>query len=479
MEKNRMAVWWLSIDEANENSSYEELKKRRVIAQGWPDLQNLQESERLVQLRGIPEQQQDLLLTTWLQEAYSNAILPLRIRNIVNFFCNIKPGDFVIGKSGQSISGICKIPPSPTYSFCKEFNYAHGFGPVTWHDWSDISQDKWAPNPPTRLVAVCNVGNNRDRVESLFGAFLQQKSRSHAMDEWIELISQQHQIILTGPPGTGKTLQAKRLAGRLITGTAPPNDTVDEYLEPLRLESDADPSPGGAWDLVQFHPSYNYDDFVRGIRLRINAKSGHPTYEFQDGPLLRMASKAQKNPGRKFVLIIDEINRANIASVLGELIYALEYRTRPVTLQYGDADATVVIPDNLFIIGTMNTADRSIGHLDYAVRRRFAFVALPPDRNVIHDYYDDEILRNYSLEKFDEVSALFSGNNPHLTPDYQASDVQPGHSYFLASDQAGLNRKIRYQVLPLLREYVADGVLGENASRQIQQLNANLLGGAV
>lgn len=479
MEKAEMAVWWLAIDQANKNATYGELKERRVIAQGWPDLKNLQVDGRLAQLRDTPKQQQKALLRKWLQLVYPELTLPETIGNIVNFFCNIKPGDFIIGRPGQSVAGICEIPPNPTYSFNDAYNYAHGFGPVTWHDWGDISQDEWAPKPPARLVAVCNVGNNRDRVENLFRAFLQQENRSHAMDEWIELISQQHQIILTGPPGTGKTLQAKRLAGRLITGKAPLNDTVDKVLEPLRLESDADPSPGGAWDLVQFHPSYNYDDFVRGIRLRIDAKSGHPTYEFQDGPLLRMASKAQRNPDRKFVLIIDEINRANIASVLGELIYALEYRTRPVTLQYGDADATVVIPDNLFIIGTMNTADRSIGHLDYAVRRRFAFVALPPDRNVIHDHYDDESLRNYSLEKFDEVSSFFSGNNPHLTPDYQASDVQPGHSYFLASDEAGLNRKIRYQVLPLLREYVADGVLGEKASGQIQQLNANLSGGAV
>ena len=379
------------------------------------------------------------------------------------------------------MAGICEVPPNPAYTYDDRYNYAHGFGPVTWHDWGDVSQG-WSPAPPSRAPAACHVDNDHDRIENLFRAFIQRRNRILAMDEWAELLAQQGQLIFTGPPGTGKTLEAKRLAARLITGQVPPIEAVDETLVPLRSNMpDVVPGAGGAWDIVQFHPSYNYDDFVRGIR--IDMQPGGPTYRFHDGPLLLMAQAARDSNG-KFVLIIDEINRANVAAVLGELIYALEYRRQPVTLQYGGVDAKAIIPANLFIIGTMNTADRSIGHLDYAVRRRFAFVPLEPSRDVVSCNYSDGTLRDYALAKFDTISKLFVGDESLLTSDYHASDIQPGHSYFLADRQAidrqaNLNRKIRYQVVPLLREYVADGVLRSEAVQRIDEIERELAGGGL
>jgi hypothetical protein len=161
---------------------------------------------------------------------------------------------------------------------------------------------------------------------------------------------------------------------------------------------------------------------------------------------------------QKFVCIIDEINRAHLAAVLGELIYGLEYRGSAVNTPYAvDEDRRLVIPPNLYLIGTMNTADRSIGHIDYAVRRRFAFVPLRPQRSVVEQQENDDV-RTSSLALFDAVATLF-GEGGYLAPDFHADDVQVGHTYFLAGDRDALFMKFTYQVYPLLREYYKDGVL--------------------
>jgi 5-methylcytosine-specific restriction protein B len=274
-------------------------------------------------------------------------------------------------------------------------------------------------------------------------------------------------MIFTGPPGTGKTLQAKLLAYYVLTNgeQASPID-VDAKLRDLPLSTGS--NPARRWEIVQFHPSYNYDDFVRGVRIR--TENGAATYKVADGPLLEMARRA-RDSSQPFVLIVDEINRANVAAVLGEMIYALEYRGQPVRLQHEGDCADAFLPKKLYIIGTMNTSDRSVGHLDYAVRRRFAFCPILPSKSVLNEIPDKE-LRMFAEEKYDAVERLFRGPNSASTlcADYKADDVQPGHSYFLAGDKPDLNRRIKYQVGPLLREYVADGVLLSSSIEQISEI---------
>ena len=160
------------------------------------------------------------------------------------------------------------------------------------------------------------------------------------------LLEEKGQVILQGPPGTGKTYVARELA-ECLAGSR----------ERVRL--------------VQFHPSYAYEDFVQGYRPSI--VDGRPGFVLKDGPLVEMAEAARKAPrDQKHFLVIDEINRGNLAKVLGELYYLLEYRDEKMRLQYSDADFS--LPPNLYIIGTMNTADRSIALVDLALRRRFSFV---------------------------------------------------------------------------------------------------------
>jgi 5-methylcytosine-specific restriction enzyme B len=167
------------------------------------------------------------------------------------------------------------------------------------------------------------------------------------------LLQDKRQLLFYGPPGTGKTFVALRFAEFLVH------------------------DKGGEVDIVQFHPSYAYEDFVEGFRPAQTA-GGQPGFELRDGPLKRLAASAAASPDAPHILIIDEINRGNIAKVFGELYFLLEYRAREISLQY--SAQPFELPKNLWIIGTMNTADRSIALVDAALRRRFYFQPFFPDR---------------------------------------------------------------------------------------------------
>ena len=166
-----------------------------------------------------------------------------------------------------------------------------------------------------------------------------------------DLLEDKRQVIFQGPPGTGKTFAAQAIA-RHIAGTE------------KRVT------------LVQFHPSYAYEDFIQGFRPKLTGSK--PGFDLRDGPLVQAAERAKNGSDDKHFLIIDEINRGNLAKVFGELYFLLEYRNESIQLQYSNASFS--LPKNLYIIGTMNTADRSIALVDLALRRRFHFVDFHPDK---------------------------------------------------------------------------------------------------
>jgi 5-methylcytosine-specific restriction protein B len=248
----------------------------------------------------------------------------------------------------------------------------------------------------------------------------------------------------------------------------------------------------GEKKLIQFHPAYTYEDFVRGITADTNTK-GQVEYKVENKTLAEFAQKALDNQAINYVLIIDEINRANLPSVLGELIYALEYRYNPdkpkenvVESMYslkqegieGTGDRALRLPNNLFIIGTMNTADRSVGHIDYAIKRRFAFIDVPPTDVAIDEVIDDADLNRKAKALYADVSKLFNeektADKPaYLQSDFKAKDVQLGHSYFLVDSLSELNMKLEFEIKPILFEYVKDGVLSQEAEKEIKALKVN------
>lgn len=181
-------------------------------------------------------------------------------------------------------------------------------------------------------------------------------------------------------------------------------------------------------------------------------------YEFREN----YKPTVDKIPLKNYVLIIDEINRANLSAVLGELIYALEYRGEAVQSMYAiEGENNLILPPNLYIIGTMNTADRSVGHIDYAIRRRFAFVnILPKDlTNELGDQFEGAL--------FAKVTNLF---NTNLSPEFKKEEVQLGHSYFITKNTP-INIRWEYEIKPILLEYVKDGILvGEGIETTINNL---------
>ena len=211
-----------------------------------------------------------------------------------------------------------------------------------------------------------------------------------------KLLDDKRQVIFQGPPGTGKTYVARRLA-ECLAG-----------------------APDRVW-LVQFHPSYAYEDFVQGIRPTL--QGGQAGFVLRNGPLLEAAKAARKKPDVKHFLVIDEINRGNLAKVFGELYFLLEYRGEQMRLQYADAGELFALPGNLYLIGTMNTADRSIALVDLALRRRFHFVEFHPDkppvRGLLRRWLDEHASgMRWVAEVVDRANAKLDDRQAAIGPSY-------------------------------------------------------------
>lgn len=214
-------------------------------------------------------------------------------------------------------------------------------------------------------------------------------------------------------------------------------------------------------------PAGGHDNYRRAIVKHLKKKFG--LVEYKEG-------QNQNTGVKNYVLIIDEINRANISKVLGELITLLEADKRlgevnevKVRLPYSPQEEFGV-PSNLYIIGTMNTADRSVGYIDYAIRRRFAFITIKADRSVVESY--NSSISTLALEYFDKVKAWMSDDN--ITGDVDAEDLMVGHSYFLADNVAALKTKMLYEVIPLLMEYINDGILTSDIKSEIKDWEAEI-----
>ena len=246
------------------------------------------------------------------------------------------------------------------------------------------------------------------------------------LKEIVSLLAEKRQVIFQGPPGTGKTYVARKLANHLA-------GSGDDAAGRVRL--------------VQFHPSYAYEDFVQGFRPK-QLDDGQPGFELRKGPLLQAAERARREPRASHYLIIDEINRGNLAVVFGELYFLLEYRgdKERVRLQYSDQDFT--LPENLFIIGTMNTADRSIAMVDLALRRRFYFVEFHPEKEPVKDVLG-EWLRQHANDMRWVADVVDKANE--LLKD---SDAAIGPSYFMREglNAAGVKRIWEHSVRPYIEE---------------------------
>jgi 5-methylcytosine-specific restriction enzyme B len=292
------------------------------------------------------------------------------------------------------------------------------------------------------------------------------------------------QVVLQGPPGVGKTFIATeyvRWASAQRTESSQVSAVIEQLPANERTPSDvanhaARKGLNCVWDISQLHPSYGYEDFVRTLVPKPNG-SGGVTFVAEHRRFSFMAAVAQElqrlNTKCETILIVDEINRADIARVFGELLYALEYRGRGVATPYEIGGSSLLsVPTTMHVIGTMNTADRSIALIDYALRRRFTFVDLSPDRAVIEsaDWFSEDS-KAAALYLFDEVTNMLS------MQEGSTAALAIGHSYFLPSSTRQVNtstgalqavsRRFSFEVIPLLREYVAEGLLDQDSFAEL------------
>lgn len=284
------------------------------------------------------------------------------------------------------------------------------------------------------------------------------------------------QVILYGPPGTSKTYSSTIIAAKMLGYDGDDFEDSKAYLD----------KAGERFKLVQFHPSYCYEDFVRGIKV----ETVESQLKYTVTPKIFEEFCAKADDERKkaedknkipssYVFVIDEINRAPLASVLGELIYALEYRGSAIESSYTlENNQPLVVPPNVYIIGTMNTADRSIGSIDYAVRRRFAFVPVKSEPDAIKNSWGNKIVGKKAKDLYEKINGkdgLFS-EELLADPDMDAEDIKIGHTYFLGQNDESkdtieyLKYRVQYQIVPIYLEYIKDGIININGKEKLKNI---------
>ena len=487
----------------------------------------------------------------------------------------LKIGDVILVREGKTVIALCEVIGENFTDANLTSKYINeNFRQVKILDW--YSGVDYFPQPQGTLQRL--LDSEKDSwifINNLYNQYI----KMDTIQKGIELLKMKGQIILQGSPGTGKTYTAKDIAEKIILDSV----TEDKEIQKAKLDKSEQ------FKLVQFHPSFSYEDFVRGIVATSN--DGDIAYETKEklfGKFLEIANKNYTDSKRSvveltneewvinnyelfiegirkhldtnpkyelnstayvfqaeadavryngdnwphknglrmksadiiklyllnikdrqniiketsvsslardhatyfklmldkfydfmadkrktddiieqikevpYVLIIDEINRANLPSVLGELIYGLEYRNQSIETMYEiDGSNKITVPSNLFIVGTMNTADRSVGHIDYAIRRRFAFIDVLPN---------DAVISNAKAKAlFNKVKMLFV--NGKIAPEFEDKEVQIGHSYFIVKNDEELILKLEYEIKPILREYLKDGILMPETKTEIEQLS--------
>ena len=413
---------------------------------------------------------------------YNNkeSVIGNQAAQITAFLSAILVNDVVVAMDGASVVGIGKVTGG--YFFRASDPFPHQI-PVDW-----FSHDRWSMSPPEQLRSTVRpLGKYPQHLleieTRIYGRTPIVGTRELDLPDSAEgppvsripvprppapvltgvparvqaILDRKKQVILYGPPGTGKTfwaeVAARELAARSWFAKAADQLTADETATIMDR----------AVRVCAFHPAYGYEDFLEGFRPEL--VGGQMTFQRRDGVFKRLCAEAEVAPDRAFYLVIDEINRGDIPRIFGELLTVLEKdkRGRPILLPLsGDAFR---VPLNVFIIGTMNTADRSIALLDAALRRRFGFIELMPDSSTL----GDTSLAGLPLRLW--LDALNRSIVAHIGRDGRS--LQVGHSYFLTAagqpvaDMQTFTRVLEEDIVPLLQEYcyedfaVLESILGQ------------------
>ncbi|MCG4584663.1 AAA family ATPase, partial [Anaerosalibacter bizertensis] len=394
-------------------------------------------------------------LRTKLEEHYQNdpRAIGRTASQILSFYYDIKLGDIVVAVDGEKLLGIGKIVGS--YEYMKDLDFPHCI-PTEWLYISDGDMRL----PKAREGIRTTVYRYKDLDNILYieklkdeGQFLSETKLTAlspltgTIADVQDVLNRKKQVILYGPPGTGKTYYAEKASKEIAARNMYKKSFID-LSESEKQSILGDGRTSGVVRICCFHPSYGYEDFIEGIKP--NIIDGKTQFELKDGIFKSLCLDAKKKPDQNFYLIVDEINRGDISRIFGELIMLIEVNKRNKDIILPLSNEPFSVPENVYIIGTMNTADRSISLLDVALRRRFGFIELMPDYS---------LLEGISLEGLPLARWLKEINRGILENiGKDARNLQIGHSYFLENERPirdihKFKSIVKEDIIPLIEEY--------------------------
>lgn len=441
---------YIRIGTTTGNKSYwHEMYSEGYVAIGWPELGDLNRFE------DVKINQMKAEIKKIYEENYTQTpqVIGRWTSQVTAFLTRLKKGTIVVAADGEQVLGIGKI--TGDYRYLPEKDFPH----TIETEWLHTPNQK-LPNAreglQTTVYTMRNVENLLQIEKWLSQKVLQSDNNKPTVKlasltgvagKIEEILKRKKQVILYGPPGTGKTFHAEKTSYELSARQLY-KKSFDQLTEGEQLSITGTQQERGTVRTCTFHPSYGYEDFLEGIKPGV--VNGNTLFQLKDGIFKSVCEDAKNNPHKDYYLIIDEINRGDISRIFGELITLIESNKRGKKVVLPLSNQIFTVPKNVYIIGTMNTADRSIALLDVALRRRFGFIELLPDYHLL----EDVSIRNLPLSEW--LKELNLRIIEYLGQD--GRNLQIGHSYFLENEKPILSPKkfkqvMEEDIIPLIEEY--------------------------
>lgn len=435
---------------AGNKSYWHEMYSEGHVAIGWPELGDLSRFEDMK----INEMKADIKKIY--EENYSQTpqVIGRWTSQVTAFLTRLKKGTIVIAADGEQVLGIGKI--TGNYRYVPEKDFPH----TIETEWLHTPNQK-LPNAREGLQTTVYTMRTVENLLQIEKWLAQNKAQAPVgqtppvklasltgVASKIEaILKRKKQVILYGPPGTGKTYHAEKTSCELSARQLY-KKSFEHLTEGEKRTITGTLQERGTVRTCTFHPSCGYEDFLEGIKPQV--ANGTTLFQLKDGIFKSICEDAKNNPEKHYYLIIDEINRGDISRIFGELITIIESNKRGKEVILPLSNRVFTVPENVFIIGTMNTADRSIALLDVALRRRFGFIELLPDYSLLQGVSIKNLPLGEWLKELNLRIIEYLGQD--------ARNLQIGHSYFLENEKPisspkKFKRVIEEDIVPLIEEY--------------------------